>query len=216
MTDSSHLRLVWPQWQGAGASSVTELAAEFPLGTAHRGYAIGSRVLEAVLPPHDGPTEHVPVEMSDRGRATEDGVESKQIVLEQLEAALTLIGRHDPERISTLGGECSVSVAPFSALAARYGDDLAIVWIDAHPDVDTGETSYDGYHAMALALLTGHGDPELLAKLPGTVDTSRVLLWRPGASAAWDRTNCARVRRRCSTGCAQRDAAPSPCTWTWT
>jgi arginase family enzyme len=49
-------------------------------------------------------------------------------------------------RITTLGGECSVSVAPFSELANRYGDDPAIVWIYSHPDVGTPDSEYPGYH----------------------------------------------------------------------
>jgi arginase len=44
------LRLLWPQWQGAGTSSVRELAPEFPFEVARRGYAVGSTVLAAVLP----------------------------------------------------------------------------------------------------------------------------------------------------------------------
>jgi arginase len=44
------LRLLCPQWQGAGTSSVRELAAEFPSEVARRGYAVGSAVLDAVLP----------------------------------------------------------------------------------------------------------------------------------------------------------------------
>ena len=39
--DGPTLRLVWPQWQGAGTSSVRSLAAEFPLDVARRGYAVG-------------------------------------------------------------------------------------------------------------------------------------------------------------------------------
>jgi arginase len=35
--DGVHLRLLWPQWQGAGTSSVRELASEFPLDVARRG-----------------------------------------------------------------------------------------------------------------------------------------------------------------------------------
>ena len=54
--DGVTLRLVWPQWQGAGTSSVRELAPEFPFEVARRGYAVGSAVLRAVLPEHDGPT----------------------------------------------------------------------------------------------------------------------------------------------------------------
>ena len=51
-----NLRLVWPQWQGAGTVSVQQLASEFPFDVGRRGYAVGSAVLAAVLPPHDGPT----------------------------------------------------------------------------------------------------------------------------------------------------------------
>ncbi|MDR2323417.1 MAG: arginase family protein [Microbacterium sp.] len=173
---STHLRLVWPQWQGAGSSSVRELMADFPFDEARRGYALGTRVLQAVLPAHDGPTAEVPVEMTDTGLETRDGIEAKDVVLRQLEAALEVIATHAPERITTLGGDCSVSMAPFSALARRYPDDLAIVWIDSHPDMDTGETGYDGYHAMVVSALTGHGDPDLLSRLPGTVPANRVAL----------------------------------------
>ena len=114
------LRLLWPQWQGADTSSVTELASEFPFG-----------------------------------------IEAKAVILRQLAAALEVIGQHDPARIATLGGECAVSVAPFSELARRYGDDLAIVWIDSHPDIGTPASQYPGFHAMAVAALTGHGDRDV-------------------------------------------------------
>ena len=96
--------------------------------------------------------------MSDAGLEARDGVEAKTVIREQLAAALQFIGQHHPARITTLGGECSVSVAPFSELARRYGDDLAILWIDSHPDVGTPKCEYPGYHAMAVAAITGHGD----------------------------------------------------------
>jgi arginase len=69
-----------------------------------------------------------------------------------------------------------VSVAPFSELPARYGDDLAILWIDTHPDIGTPASEYPGYHAMAVAALTGHGDPEVLSLLPTIVAPERVAL----------------------------------------
>ena len=175
-TSDVTLRLVWPQWQGAGTVSVKDLAPEFPFDVARRGYAVGSAVLEAVLPPHDGPTVTVPVAMDNTGLAQRDGVEAKSVVLDQLGAALQLIRKHQPARIITLGGECSVSVAPFATLADRYGDDLTIIWIDSHPDVDTGDTEYPGYHAMAVSALTGRGDPDVLAQLPATVSAERVAL----------------------------------------
>ena len=174
--DGVNLRLLCPQWQGAGTSSIEAFASEFPLDVARRGYAAGTAVLEAVLGPHDGPTVRAPVAMSDDGLEERDGVEAKAVILEQLARALELIRRHDPVRILTLGGECSVSVAPFSELARRYGEDLAIVWIDAHPDVGTPHSEYPGYHAMAVATLTGHGDPDVQQLLPATVSPERVAL----------------------------------------
>jgi arginase len=171
-----HLRLLWPQWQGGGTSAVAAFAPEFPFDVARRGYAVGSAVLQAVLPPHDGPTVTAPVTMSGDGLEERDGVEAKAVILEQLARALDVIRRHDPARIATLGGECAVSVAPFSELARRYGDDLAIVWIDSHPDVGTPRSEYRGYHAMAVAALTGHGDPDVQKLLPATVSTDRVAL----------------------------------------
>jgi arginase len=69
-----------------------------------------------------------------------------------------------------------VSVARFSELAARYGDDLEILWIDSHPDIGTPASEYPGYHTMAVAVLTGHGDPEVLSVLPAIVKPERVAL----------------------------------------
>lgn len=170
------LRVIWPQWQGAGSDVVAALAPEFPLDVARRGYSVGTRVLEAVLPSHEGPTAHVPVSFGDEGLETERGVEARSVVARQLELALGIIRQHSPDRILTLGGECSVSVASFTSLAHMYGDDLAVVWIDSHPDVGTPESEYHGYHAMAVATITGHGDAALQALLPATVPASRVAI----------------------------------------
>ncbi|MEU6786520.1 hypothetical protein ABZ912_45620 [Nonomuraea angiospora] len=95
-----HLRLVWPQWQGAGTSSIEALTAEFPLQIARRGYAVGTAVLEAVLSPHHGPTETVPVSMSDDGLDERDGIEAKAAVVDQLAKALEIIRRYEPARIT--------------------------------------------------------------------------------------------------------------------
>jgi arginase len=74
--DGATLRLLCPQWQGAGTSSVRDLAPEFPFDVARRGYAVGSAVLEAVLPPTEGSTASAPVTMSEEGLDLVDGVEA--------------------------------------------------------------------------------------------------------------------------------------------
>ena len=93
ITAAPHLRLVWPQWQGAGTESVRSLAPEFPFNVARRGYSVGTKVLQAVLPEHDGPTAIVPVEMGDIGLEECDGIEAKAVVLQQLRSALAIIRR---------------------------------------------------------------------------------------------------------------------------
>jgi hypothetical protein len=88
------LRLVWPQWQGAGVESIRELFSEVPFEEARRGYAVRAAVLNAVLPAHTGPTAHVPVESGDLGLGKQDGIEAKEAVVAQLARALEVIGRY--------------------------------------------------------------------------------------------------------------------------
>jgi arginase len=114
--------------------------------------------------------------MGDIGLQERDGIEAKAVVLQQLRSALAIISEHEPARITTVGGECSVSMAPFSYLINEYGDELAICWIDSHPDMGTGETAYPGFHAMVVSALTRHGDQELLEILPATTTADRVAL----------------------------------------
>ena len=78
------LRLVWPQWQGAGVESIREFFSEVPFEEARRGYAVGAAVLNAVLPAHSGPTALVPVESGDLGLGKQDGIEAKEAVVAQL------------------------------------------------------------------------------------------------------------------------------------
>jgi arginase len=86
--EGGSLRLLCPQWQGAGTSSVQALAAEFPFEVARRGYAVGSAILQAILPPSDdGPTARVPITLGNEGLERVDGVEAKDVLVEQLASA---------------------------------------------------------------------------------------------------------------------------------
>lgn len=172
MDNATTLRLIWPQYQGATRANAISLIPEVPAERARRGYAVGTRVLEEILPEHSGPTAtvHVP----DSEESATNGIESRDTLLQTLSDALSTINKHTFDRILTLGGDCSVSVAPFSALAEKYGDDLAVIWIDAHPDTDTPETDYEGFHAMAVSLIVGRGDEEFVGKLPATISPDRV------------------------------------------
>src|SRR5690625_5907777 len=107
--DARTLRLVWPQWQGAGRQNVGLLLPEPPEEEARHGYVAGSRLLDAILPEHAGPTEVVPVEMEESQEGSTAGIESRSAILASLAAAREAIGRHDVDRILTLGGDCMSS-----------------------------------------------------------------------------------------------------------
>lgn len=104
-----------------------------------------------------------------------DGVMDRDIIVSQTEAALDILRECNPDKIVTLGGECSVSVAPFTYLADKYENDIAVIWIDAHPDITLPGDVYPGYHAMAVTACMGYGDEKIISKLPTKIDPSRIL-----------------------------------------
>ena len=58
----------------------------------------------------------------------------------------------------SLGGDHSVALGSVSAALQKYPDDLAVLWIDAHADVNSPESSPSGnLHGMPLAALMGVG-----------------------------------------------------------
>ncbi|MGQ0594860.1 MAG: arginase [Gammaproteobacteria bacterium] len=61
-----------------------------------------------------------------------------------------------------VGGDHSCAIATWSAVRETLPGPLGLVWIDAHMDSHTPETSQSGaLHGMPLAVLLGHGAPEL-------------------------------------------------------
>src|SRR5215207_4626210 len=69
-----------------------------------------------------------------------------------------------------LGGDHSIAIGTFSGIASHYrerGEDVGLIWFDAHADINTPETSPSGnIHGMPLSILLGHG-PEQLVNLGG-------------------------------------------------
>ena len=58
-----------------------------------------------------------------------------------------------------IGGDHSVAIGTWSGVARVAGEPVGLLWIDAHLDSHTPETSYSGaIHGMPLACLLGRGD----------------------------------------------------------
>ena len=65
-----------------------------------------------------------------------------------------------------LGGDHSIALGTFSAIASFYheqGKEIGLIWLDAHADINTHETSPSGnLHGMPLAALLGEGEPSMV------------------------------------------------------
>ncbi|KAI4140642.1 MAG: hypothetical protein L6R39_005714 [Caloplaca ligustica] len=62
--------------------------------------------------------------------------------------------------VLALGGDHSIAIGTISgtakAIRERLGREMAVIWVDAHPDINTPETSNSGnIHGMPLAFLAG-------------------------------------------------------------
>ncbi|KAF2650943.1 Ureohydrolase [Lophiostoma macrostomum CBS 122681] len=66
----------------------------------------------------------------------------------------------DGKLVLTLGGDHSIAIGTISgtarAVRERLGRELAVIWVDAHADINTPETSESGnIHGMPVSFLTG-------------------------------------------------------------
>jgi arginase len=94
---------------------------------------------------------------------TVDGVANREVLIANRGAQLAAL--EAPEGpVLTIGGDCGVEVVPIGVSRYRHGPGLGVLWFDAHPDLNTPESSPSGaFHGMALRALFGQGDPEFAA-----------------------------------------------------
>ena len=154
------LLLVFPQWQGAGPlprlrESALALAQAFPTNR---------RRVE------------VPVEAA-HPLSREHGIEGRDELLVQLAAARRLLDADRPCRVFAVGGDCGIEISVVSYLNALYAASLAVIWLDAHPDLNTPESSPSGHlHGMPLRVLLGEGDPGFTALVERPLRPDQILL----------------------------------------
>ena len=168
------IRLVYPQWQGASiAQWIPEVKDP---EQASRGYYLGAQLLNFLAPDTGQEILTVPVEIGKGERKVTDGVLGLEVIVAQSKVALAMLNQANPDKIVTLGGECSVSVVPFTYLMDKYKDDVAMIWIDAHPDITLPGDVYPAYHAMAVMACMGIGNSQIISVLPAKIDPSKILL----------------------------------------
>ena len=153
--------VVVPQWQGSPSSRAMRLAE-------------GAAAIREDLPAAATREVAVPLEAGDDQGTGTARFSSLQLVRERLRDTL---GELDDTAV-VIGGDCGVSSAAVAHAVDRHGD-VALIWFDAHPDLNSPETSPSGaYAGMVLRSII---DDEL-------VPAGRVLLagarsWDPGEDA---------------------------------
>lgn len=170
---SSIIRLIYPQWQGG---VISHWMLDILANDASKGYYLGAKLLNMLAPETNQEIIEIPISLDIKDRKIENGINSYQVILNQTKSALDTIKENNPDKIVTLGGDCSVSVVPFTYLAKKYQNDIAIIWIDAHPDITLPYDEYTGYHAMALTACLGMGDKKIINLLPEKFDISKTLI----------------------------------------
>ncbi|HOT32920.1 MAG TPA: arginase family protein [Rhodoglobus sp.] len=147
--------VVIPQWQGSGSSRAMRLVD-------------GAEAIRGDLPSSSTRTIEIPLEAGDGQGTAVHRLSSIALVRDRLAADLATIDGP----VITIGGDCGVELAAIEHVA---GDDVAVIWLDAHPDLNTPESSPSGaFTGMVLRTLLGEGPAQLV---PGTpLKPSRVIL----------------------------------------
>ena len=68
--------------------------------------------------------------------------------------------------VITIGGDCGVDLTGIARANAK-NESMALVWLDAHADLNTPESSPSGaFHGMVVRTLLGEGPAELVPEIP--------------------------------------------------
>lgn len=156
-------------------SSIAVIGAPMDLGAGRRGVDMGPSALR--LAGLDERIEALGYSVRDLGNITVEQPEATPIggekarFLSQISQTCTRLGDLVYKAVSAeemplvLGGDHSIAVGTVSGIARAYkerGAKIGLIWIDAHADMNTPETSPSGnIHGMPLACIIGRGPMEM-------------------------------------------------------
>ncbi|HWD62729.1 MAG TPA: arginase family protein [Humibacter sp.] len=92
--------------------------------------------------------------------------------------ALEVLAASGDDPVVTIGGDCGSDLAGAQhAIGAREPGSVAVVWFDAHADLNTPESSPTGaFHGMVLRALLGEAPEPLAATGAAAITPERVVL----------------------------------------
>lgn len=117
------------------------------------------------------------VPLSDEPLDIEYNIIGYQPLITQRQSAEDLLDIHQPEKLVLIAGDCAAEIAPIDYLNSRYGEKLTIIWLDAHADLNTPESSPSGHlHGMPLRLLLDGGFDSAPMRTSTQVKSQQVIL----------------------------------------
>ncbi|WP_320173146.1 arginase family protein [Maridesulfovibrio sp.] len=154
------ITLVFPQWQGSidnealykGAFALAEGIENLPAVT-----AVKTETFKKIEP--------------------SGSIAGLDDIVQQLRNALSTLEQAEAERVLLLGGDCGTEFVPVSWMSRRHGYKMALIWFDAHPDLNNPETSKSGrFQGMALSAILGNAGPEINATMFNPLSSRQVFL----------------------------------------
>jgi arginase len=133
-----------PQWQGSGLTDELKSGAE-------------------TFDSYFKNSDKIKIPLSDKELTTIDNIKCYQPLLEQTTLFKQIIADKKPSKISTIGGDCAIEIIPISWLNKIYQGDICIIYIDAHADLNTPDSSPSkAFHGMPLRTLLGEGNEKFV------------------------------------------------------
>ncbi|HWU47302.1 MAG TPA: arginase family protein [Humibacter sp.] len=143
--------LVVPQWQGSGSSRAMRLID-------------GAQAIAGDLPTSSTTAVDVPMEA---GEMLDTGVQRYSALVTTRDRTLAALVERaaiaPEETVITIGGDCAADLAGVQhALSLREPGSVALVWFDAHADINSPQSSPSrAFSGMVVRALLGEGPAEL-------------------------------------------------------
>lgn len=148
----NRLNMLYPEWQSTGAMGVAKYEGARLLAERMAGVPFAAVNV-------DPPPAHF-----EDAPAGDEHILNYAAVMQQMQRGKALVAANKPDAILTVGGTCAVSIAPASWLNAHHAGDIAMLWFDAHGDLNTPQSSPSArFHGMPLRVLMGNGDAAAIA-----------------------------------------------------
>ena len=148
-----------PHWQGGA-----EVGAYYGSEELVRRFLAGQEVIS--IPATTEPMETEPV----------NDILGYQVIVDQLREATRIVAEHPSCRTFTVTGSCDADVPTIAAMNARLDGDLALIWMDAHADINSpSESPTKLFYGMPVRALLGDCGDVFTSMLPRTLEDTQIV-----------------------------------------